>query len=65
MLNQCADRDANRIHGEVAPLESVAEYEADEFDGAKLVNPIGLIKFADLDGVGNDKSNDDQTACRG
>ncbi len=64
MLNQCADRDANGIHNNVAPLEGIAQYKADEFNTAKLVNPIGLVEFTDFDGIGDGKGRNYQMSCR-
>jgi len=65
MFNKRGDSNAYGIHGEVAPEESVAEDEANEFDAAELVNPVGLIEFAELDGIGDGEAEDDQAACRG
>ncbi len=60
-----ADRDADGVHDDVAPLEREAEDEANQFDVAKLVNPIGLIEFTDFDGVGDGESSNQQAAGRG
>ena len=63
MLQQCPNCDANGIHGEVTPEEGKAEDEANQFDAAKLVNPIGLIKFTEFNGVGNGEADYHQSAC--
>ena len=65
MLNQRTYSNADGIHGEVAPEEGKAEDEADDFDVPKLVNPIGLIKFAELDGIGDSEADDHQAASAG
>ncbi len=59
-FEQRTQHDANCIHDQIAPQEGVAEYQPDEFDAAKLVNPIGLIEFADLDGIGDYEAGDHQ-----
>ena len=65
MLQQCADRNTDGVHGKVAPEEGKAEDETDEFNVPQLVNPIGLVELADFNGVCYSEADNDQSACCG
>ncbi|MEZ4669927.1 MAG: hypothetical protein R3E39_18650 [Anaerolineae bacterium] len=39
--------------------------KADQFDAAELVDPVGLIEFAEFDGVGDEDGGDEQAAGGG
>lgn len=54
--------DADGVGDEIHPEEGVTEDEGDELDAAELVDPVGLIEFAELDGVGDEQGDDDEAA---